>query len=84
MKNKTYRFKHIENSFTQPNAYVNCHMIEWALDVCSPSDKDLLELYCGAGNFSLPLAQHFRRVIGTEIAKPSVNAAQYNIDVSVN
>ena len=40
---------------------------------------DLLELYCGLGNFSLPLAQNFRRVLATEISKPSVAAAQYNI-----
>lgn len=79
---KTYYFKHIENSFTQPNAVVNCSMIEWALAQCTHTAGDLLELYCGAGNFSVPLASRFRRVIGTEIAKPSVAAAQYNIDVN--
>lgn len=79
---KIYYFKHIENSFTQPNALVNCSMIEWALAQCTHTTGDLLELYCGAGNFSVPLASRFRRVIGTEIAKPSVAAAQYNIDVN--
>jgi tRNA/tmRNA/rRNA uracil-C5-methylase (TrmA/RlmC/RlmD family) len=39
----------------------------------------LLELYCGNGNFSLALARNFDRVLATEIAKPSVAAAQYNI-----
>lgn len=78
----TYRFKHIENSFTQPNAEVNCRMIEWALDACPKTESDLLELYCGAGNFSLPMARQFRKVIGTEIAKPSVAAAQYNIEAN--
>lgn len=77
--NRTYLFKHVENSFTQPNARINCKMIEWAMSVCGSSKEDLLELYCGAGNFSLPMASQFRRVIGTEIAKPSVAAAQYNI-----
>ncbi len=80
VNNKTYLFKHVENSFTQPNAEVNCKMIEWALSVCGDAKSDLLELYCGAGNFSLPLAGKFRRVIGTEIAKPSVAAAQYSIE----
>ena len=75
-------FKHTENSFTQPNAEVNCRMIEWTLNVSSSLEGDLLEMYCGAGNFSMPLAKHFRRVIGTEIAKPSVNAAQYNIEAN--
>jgi tRNA (uracil-5-)-methyltransferase len=76
---REFVFKHIENSFTQPNAKVNCNMIEWALACVSPLSGDLLEMYCGAGNFSLPLALHFDNVVGTEIAKPSVQAAQFNI-----
>jgi tRNA (uracil-5-)-methyltransferase len=43
------------------------------------STGDLLELYCGNGNFSLALARNFERVLAAEIAKPSVAAAQYNI-----
>ena len=80
VKGNEFVFKHIENSFTQPNAEVNCKMIEWALDCVKPLSGDLLEMYCGAGNFSLPLALHFDNVVGTEIAKPSVQAAQFNIE----
>lgn len=69
----------VENSFTQPNAAMNIQMLEWAIDVTKDSQGDLLELYCGNGNFSLALAQNFNRVLATEIAKPSVAAAQYNI-----
>lgn len=79
---KTYQFKQIENSFTQPNADVNSKMIEWALDVTQDCQGDLLELYCGLGNFSLPMAQNFRQVLATEISKPSVAAAQENISLN--
>lgn len=72
-------YRQVENSFTQPNATMNVHMLEWALDVTQDSQGDLLELYCGNGNFSLALARNFERVLATEIAKPSVAAAQYNI-----
>ncbi|WP_114194748.1 tRNA (uridine(54)-C5)-methyltransferase TrmA [Edaphovirga cremea] len=72
-------YRQVENSFTQPNAEMNIHMLEWALDVTQGSQGDLLELYCGNGNFSLALARNFNRVLATEIAKPSVAAAQYNI-----
>ncbi|EOC1268767.1 tRNA (uridine(54)-C5)-methyltransferase TrmA [Cronobacter malonaticus] len=72
-------YRQVENSFTQPNAAMNIHMLEWALDVTQGSKGDLLELYCGNGNFSLALARNFNRVLATEIAKPSVAAAQYNI-----
>ncbi|WP_432460259.1 tRNA (uridine(54)-C5)-methyltransferase TrmA [Agarivorans sp. QJM3NY_25] len=72
-------YQQIENSFTQPNAVVNQHMLEWAQQATANSQGDLLELYCGNGNFSLALAKNFQRVLATEIAKPSVEAAQYNI-----
>ena len=72
-------YRQVENSFTQPNAALNIQMLEWALDATTGSTGDLLELYCGNGNFSLALARNFDRVLATEIAKPSVAAAQYNI-----
>ncbi len=72
-------YRQIENSFTQPNAGVNIQMLEWAIAATRNAGGDLLELYCGNGNFSLALARNFRRVLATEIAKPSVEAAQYNI-----
>ncbi|WP_314140665.1 tRNA (uridine(54)-C5)-methyltransferase TrmA [Buttiauxella noackiae] len=75
-------YRQVENSFTQPNAAMNVHMLEWALDATQGSRGDLLELYCGNGNFSLALARNFNRVLATEIAKPSVAAAQYNIAVN--
>lgn len=75
-------YRQVENSFTQPNAAVNIHMLEWALSATQGSQGDLLELYCGNGNFSLALARNFRRVLATEIAKPSVAAAQYNIEAN--
>lgn len=72
-------YRQVENSFTQPNAAMNVQMLEWALDVTQGSKGNLLELYCGNGNFSLALSRNFERVLATEIAKPSVAAAQYNI-----
>lgn len=74
-----YLYQQVENSFTQPNATVAEKMLEWAVDCTRDSQGDLLELYCGNGNFSLALAQNFNRVLATELAKPSVDSAQYNI-----
>ena len=75
-------YRQVENSFTQPNAQVNIKMLEWAIGATKGATGDLLELYCGNGNFSLALAQNFNRVLATEIAKPSVSAAQYNIEAN--
>ncbi|EKK9986012.1 tRNA (uridine(54)-C5)-methyltransferase TrmA [Vibrio vulnificus] len=76
---KPYIYQQVENSFTQPNGKVAEKMLEWAVDCTQESQGDLLELYCGNGNFSLALAQNFERVLATELAKPSVESAQYNI-----
>lgn len=75
-------YKQVENSFTQPNGEVAQKMLEWAVDCTQDSEGDLLELYCGNGNFSLALAKNFDRVLATELAKPSVDSAQYNIAVN--
>lgn len=76
---KEYIYKQVENSFTQPNAKVNEHMLSWAKNAIDYKG-DLLELYCGNGNFSIALADKFDKVLATEISKSSVNSAQYNIE----
>ena len=76
---QTLIYQQIENSFTQPNAAICIDMLEWAIDCTRDSQGDLLELYCGNGNFSIALAKNFDKVLATEIAKPSVQSAQYNI-----
>ncbi|WP_288432505.1 tRNA (uridine(54)-C5)-methyltransferase TrmA [uncultured Acinetobacter sp.] len=76
---RTFKYKQIESSFTQPNAIVCQKMLTWACDTIQGENQDLLELYCGNGNFTLPLSLHFNRVLATELAKSSVYAAQWNI-----
>ena len=77
-----YKFRHIENSFTQPNARVNEKMIAWATKAFEGADGDLLELYCGAGNFTIPHAKAFNKVLATEISKSSINAAKTNMQLN--
>lgn len=79
---KTLIYRQYENSFTQPNAFVNIKMLEWAVSSTKLASGDLLEFYCGNGNFSVALAQNFKKVLATEIAKISVRAAQYNIQLN--
>jgi tRNA (uracil-5-)-methyltransferase len=79
---KKYRFKQIENSFTQPNAVVNEKMLGWAMEQFEGVGGDLLELYCGAGNFTIPFASKFSKVLATEISKSSINAAKSNMELN--
>jgi tRNA (uracil-5-)-methyltransferase len=57
-------------------------MLTWASDCLKHSHHDLVELYCGNGNFTAVLAQHFDKVLATEISKVSVNSANYNFDLN--
>ncbi len=76
---RDYHYRQYEQAFTQPNAAVNIKMIEWACDCARGAKTDLLELYCGNGNFTLPMAAQFRSVIATELSKTSIRAARENL-----
>ena len=82
IQERKYKFNYIENSFTQPNAKVNEHMITWAMSKLNKNSGDLLELYCGAGNFTIPFATKFDKVLATEISKSSINAAKTNMKLN--
>ena len=72
-----FKFMYKEGGFTQPNQKVNIQMIEWVLNNIDAQD-DLCELYCGGGNFTIPLSKKFNKVIATEISKTSIKSAKEN------
>lgn len=76
---REYSYRQPEGAFTQPNGGVNQHMLHWAYEALGQRSDDLLELYCGNGNFTLPLSTRVRKVLATEISKASVNAALANL-----
>ena len=75
---RQYSYQQVEASFTQPNAQVNQKMLTWAANCLSEISGDLVELYCGNGNFTAVLAQYFDKVLATAISKVSVNSANTN------
>ncbi len=72
--------------FIQVNAGLNRLMIERALELLSPmADDQALDLFCGLGNFSLPLARRVARVTGVEgdprlVERARANALQNGVD----
>jgi len=78
---KIYKYKIIENTFSQPNRNINKKMIEWVLKNIDLKG-DLVELYCGNGNFTIPLSEKFNKVIATEINKESIEAATFNAEIN--
>jgi len=80
---KTFKYKLLDSGFTQPNPKVNQKMIEWVIKNIKELPKvDLLELYCGLGNFTLPLSYEFRKVLATEVSKASIKSALTNVELN--
>lgn len=81
-KETDFYYQQIEGGFSQPNTFVCQKMLNFACDVADKIEykKDLLELYCGNGNFTLPLSNYFNKVLATEMAKSSVNSAKWAIE----
>ncbi|WP_225756018.1 tRNA (uridine(54)-C5)-methyltransferase TrmA [Cardiobacterium sp. Marseille-Q4385] len=74
-----FHYRQYENSFSQPNAAVCAQMLAWACQQAGNPAADLLELYCGNGNFTLPLAKRYRRVLATEVSKSGIRALRENL-----
>lgn len=71
--------------FVQVNAGMNQRMIARALDLLDPGPDDaVLDLFCGLGNFTLPIARRAGRVVGVEgeaglVARAAENAERNGI-----
>lgn len=83
----SYTYWQDDNIFTQPNLTINQKMVEWIKQQISPYPKenaDLLEIYCGNGNFSIALADQFQRVLSTEVVRESLHLAnQAKVDNNI-
>lgn len=75
----------LPNDFTQVNTAINRDMVTRAIGLLQPAPTDrVLELFCGLGNFSLPVAKQVRQVVGVEgdaglVARARENASRNGI-----
>jgi len=71
------------SDFIQINHKVNIAMISQALAWLNISPNDnVLDLFCGLGNFSLALAKKAQRVVGVEGVQVMVDKAKHNADIN--
>jgi len=65
--------------FTQINPHINRQIVERVVELLDPVAADaVLDLFCGLGNFTLPLARHAGRVTGIEGTADLVERARGN------
>ncbi|MBL8448089.1 MAG: 23S rRNA (uracil(1939)-C(5))-methyltransferase RlmD [Zoogloeaceae bacterium] len=69
----------LPNDFTQVNVAINRLLIRRALQLLDPQPGErIADLFCGLGNFSLPIARRGARVVGVEGSETLVGRAGDN------
>lgn len=83
-KARTLHYLKQESRFSQPNPSINIKMLEFISTALEKhyqgaTQADLLELYCGSGNFSIALSPFFRSILATEVVKSASMLLQKNL-----
>lgn len=69
--------------FTQVNSDINRRMVKRAVEMLNPlGDERVLDLFCGLGNFTLPLARRAGQVVGVEGDAGLVERARRNAQLN--
>ena len=77
------RLEYGAGGFAQVNSAQNRQMVERMLSLLDLTGQEkVLDLFCGMGNFSLPIAKRAAKVFGVEDYAPSIQSARRNADVN--
>lgn len=69
--------------FCQVNQEQNEQFVELLLSwVCGERPKRVLDLYCGMGNFSIPLALYAGEVVGMDLQRSAIRSAARNAAIN--
>lgn len=83
MPDYNIRMEFLPNDFIQVNARMNMKMINQALSLLKVGKDDvILDLFCGLGNFTLPLAKYVKSVVGIEGEASLVQRAIHNAAIN--
>ena len=75
---KNLKIYQTDNTFTQSNKYLVDKMISKVIDFID-DQRDLLELYCGIGTFTLPLSFKFNKILATESNRKSIKCLEKSL-----
>jgi 23S rRNA (uracil1939-C5)-methyltransferase len=72
-------FRFQPTDFTQVNIEINRKMVTRVMELLDPQPGErILDLFCGIGNFTLPLATRAGQVVGVEGSREAVERAAWN------
>ena len=73
----------LPNDFTQVNFALNQKMINLAIELLDLNKEDeVIDLFCGLGNFTLPISRYVKRIVGIEGDSGLVERAKANADAN--
>jgi len=90
LKNFGIEMPYFPTEFTQVNPLINQEMIDLALNLLDiQEDDEILDFFCGIGNFTLPMATKAKHVFGIEgssqlVARATQNAKHNNLADKTN
>lgn len=83
IKNHNVKIEFQPTDFTQVNPVINNKMVDRALEYLDLNEQEtVLDLFCGLGNFTLPMARQAKHVTGVEGAEVMVVKARENAKVN--
>jgi len=78
---KKLRYRASPDSFFQVNFYQNQRLVQTVLEYSEiGQDETALDLYCGMGNLTLPLAMGAKKMVGIEENGSAVKDARFNAE----
>lgn len=77
------KIEFLPTDFIQVNAGINQQLVSQAIDLLDVQMNDaVLDLFCGVGNFTLPLARKAQQVVGIEGEQALVGRAEHNKSIN--
>lgn len=77
-----FRLSFSRGGFSQVNYQQNRNLVRLVIEMAGhDGTQSLLDVFCGNGNFSIPLSTLSRNVTGIEEYEPSIQDARYNAEV---
>jgi 23S rRNA (uracil1939-C5)-methyltransferase len=77
------KIEFLPTDFIQVNASINEQLVAKAVELLDIQENDrVLDLFCGVGNFTLPLARRSSYVVGVEGDQALVNRANHNKELN--
>ncbi len=77
------KLEFLPTDFLQVNARVNAQMVDLAFQLLELEENDsVLDLFCGLGNFTLPIATRAAKVLGIEGEQSLVDRARHNAAIN--